>query len=128
MKGKEISDIAEQTITPYFTVKDADHFITFVSEVFAAKIVKDSRYEDGTIQHARLQIGDCLIMLNQADETYAAMQMQMHIYIEDVDSTFKTAISEGATSVMEPMLRPHGDKMAGFYDPMGNTWWVAEAL
>jgi uncharacterized glyoxalase superfamily protein PhnB len=54
-------------LTPYFTVTDADYFITFLSEVFAAKIVKDSRYEDGTLQHARLQIGDSLIMLNQAN-------------------------------------------------------------
>jgi len=25
------------------------------------------------------------------------------------------------------MLRPHGDKMAGFCDPMDNIWWVAQA-
>ena len=114
-------------LTPYFTVTDADHFITFVSEVFAAKIVKDSRYEDGTVQHARLQIGDSLIMLNQADETYAAMQMQMHLYVANVDHSFASAISKGATSIMKPMLRPHGDKMAGFCDPMDNIWWVAQA-
>ena len=116
------------TLNPYFTVKDADGFIAFLSVVFDAEVIKNNRYEDGSVQHARLKINDSLIMLNQANDTYAPMQMQMHIYIEDVDSTFKTAISEGATSVMEPMLRPHGDKMAGFYDPMGNTWWIAEAL
>ena len=83
--------------------------------------------EDGTIQHARLQIGDSLIMLNQADETYAAMQMQMHLYVANVDRSFASAISKGATSIMKPMLRPHGDKMAGFCDPMDNIWWVAQA-
>ena len=114
-------------LTPYFTVTDADYFITFVSEVFAAKIVKDSRYEDCTIQHARPQIGDSLIMLNQADETYEAMQMQMHLYVANVDRSFASAISKGATSIMKPMLRPHGDKMAGFCDPMDNIWWVAQA-
>ena len=114
-------------LTPYFTVTDADYFITFVTEVFAAKIVKDSRYEDGTVQHARLQIGDSLIMLNQADETYAAMQMQMHLYVANVDRAFASAISKGATSIMKPTLRPHGDKMAGFCDPMDNIWWVVQA-
>jgi PhnB protein len=113
-------------LTPYFTVTDADYFITFLSEVFAANIVKDSRYEDGTLQHARLQIGDSLIMLNQANGTYAAMQMQMHLNVANVDDTLAKAISKGATSIMKPMLRPHGDKMAGFCDPMGNIWWVAQ--
>ena len=98
----------------------------FLSEVFAAKIVKNSRYEDGTLQHARLQIGDSLIMLNQANGTYAAMQMQMHLNVANVDDTLAKAISKGATSIMKPMLRPHGDKMAGFCDPMGNIWWVAQ--
>ena len=101
-------------LTPYFTVTDADYFITFLSEVFAANIVKDSRDEDGTLQHARLQIGDSLIMLNQANGTYAAMQMQMHLNVANVDDTLAKAISKGATSIMKPMLRPHGDKMAGF--------------
>ena len=95
-------------LTPYFTVTDSDYFITFLSEVFAAKIVKDSRYEDGTLQHARLQIGDSLIMLNQANGTYAAMQMQMHLNVANVDDTLAKAISKGATSIMKPMLRPHG--------------------
>ena len=113
-------------LTPYFTVTDADYFITFLSEVFAANIVKDSRYEDGTLQHARLRIGDSLIMLNQANGTYAAMQMQMHLNVANVDDTLAKAISKGATSIMKPMLRPHGAKMAGFCDPIGNIWWVAQ--
>lgn len=100
--------------------------MTFLTAVFTAKIVKESRYEDGTVQHARLQVGDSLIMLNQANGTYAALQMQMHLYVTSVDSTHAKAISEGATSIMQPMLRPHGDRMAGFRDPMGNVWWIAE--
>lgn len=113
-------------LTPYFTVTDADGFITFLTAVFTAKTIKESRYEDGTIQHARLQVGDSLIMLNQANETYAALQMQMHLYVTSVDNTHAKAIHEGATSIMQPMLRPHGDRMAGFCDPMGNVWWIAE--
>ena len=113
-------------LTPYFTVTDADGFITFLTAVFTAKIVKESRYEDGTVQHARLQVGDSLIMLNQANKTYAALKMQMHLYVANVDNTHAKAISEGATSIMQPMLRPHGDRMAGLCDPMGNVWWIAE--
>ena len=95
--------------------------------MFAARILKDSRYEDGTVQHARLQINDSLIMLNQATEQFTATVSQMHLYVDDVDATYHLALREGATSLMAPMRRPHGDQMAGFVDPTGNFWWVASS-
>ena len=88
---------------------------------------KDSRYEDGTVQHARLQINDSLIMLNQATEQFTATVSQMHLYVDDVDATYHLALREGATSLMAPMQRPHGEQMAGFVDPTGNFWWVASS-
>ena len=41
-------------LTPYFTVEDADRLIWFAVAVFGARILKDSRYPDGRVQHARL--------------------------------------------------------------------------
>ena len=114
-------------LTPYFTVEDADALIRFCKVVFGARILKDSRYEDGTVQHARLQINDSLIMLNQATEQFTATVSQMHLYVDDVDATYHLALREGATSLMAPMRRPHGDQMAGFVDPTGNLWWVASS-
>ena len=52
---------------------------------------------------------------------------QMHLYVDDVDATYHLALREGATSLMAPMRRPHGDQMAGFVDPTGNFWWVASS-
>lgn len=114
-------------LTPYFTVQDADALIRFCLAVFDARILKDNRYDDGTLQHARLQIEDSLIMLNQATADFPVTVSQMHLYVDDVDATYHLALREGATSLMAPMLRPHGDRMAGFIDPTGNFWWVAAA-
>ena len=50
----------------------------------------------------------------------------MHLYVSDSDQTYECALQHGATSLMAPMMRPHGDRMAGFCDPFGNIWWVAE--
>ena len=113
------------SLTPYFTVDDADALIRFCVAVFGARILKDSRYDDGTVQHARLQINDSLVMLNQATEEFAATVSQMHLYVDDVDAVYQLALQEGAASLMAPMLRPHGDRMAGFSDPTGTIWWVA---
>ena len=114
-------------LTPYFTVQDADALIRFCVAVFDARILKDNRYDDGTLQHARLQIEDSLIMLNQATADFPVTVSQMHLYVDDVDATYHLALREGATSLMAPMLRPHGDRMAGFIDPTGDFWWVAAA-
>ncbi|MEM1163651.1 MAG: VOC family protein [Pseudomonadota bacterium] len=115
-------------VTPYLTVDDADLLMRFVSEAFDAETVKLNRYEDGTIQHARMLIGDALIMLNQSTETYAAIVSQLYVYVDDADSTYAAALTAGAQSRMEPNLRPHGDRMAGVTDPCGNIWWIATKI
>lgn len=112
-------------LTPYFTLNDADKFIAFAVNVFGASIIKESRYENGVVQHVRLQIFDSLIMLNQATDEYSPNVSQMHLYVDDAEKTYRRALEYGASSLMKPMIRPHGDRMAGFKDPAGNIWWVA---
>lgn len=113
------------TITPYFTVHDADRLITFATAALGAELIKEKRYDDHSIQHARLRIGDSIIMLNQSTDAYAANVSQMHVYVDDADMAYEIALKHDAKSVMEPNDRPHGDRMAGVEDPCGNIWWFA---
>jgi len=114
-----------ETITPYFTVSDADQFIEFLCAVFDATVIKENRYQDGSIQHARVQIGNSIIMLNQSTDTFPANISQMHLFVDDADAAYTAALNCGGTSIMEPNDRPHGDRMAGIKDPCGNIWWIA---
>jgi len=114
-----------QTITPYFTVTDADRLIEFLVAAFGASLIKQSRYDDNRIQHARLRIGNSVLMLNESSGDYPANTSQMHLYVDDADGTYEGALQLGAVSVMEPNDRPHGDRMAGIKDPCGNVWWIA---
>tara|TARA_B110000238_G_C15848189_1_gene319857 strand:+ start:216 stop:596 length:381 start_codon:yes stop_codon:yes gene_type:complete len=113
------------TITPYFTVSDADRLIEFIVEVFGGVIVVTNRYPTGRIEHARIRVGDSVIMLNESNEQYPVNLSQMHLYVDDVDVVFSKALSADAISIMESNERPHGDRMAGFKDPCGNIWWIA---
>jgi uncharacterized glyoxalase superfamily protein PhnB len=113
------------TITPYFTVSDADRLLEFLVEAFGGAIVVTNRYPTGRIQHARICIGDSVIMLNESNEQYPVNMSQMHLYVDDVDIVFSKALSTGAISIMEPNERAHGDRMAGVKDPCGNIWWIA---
>ncbi|SMX44289.1 VOC family protein [Octadecabacter ascidiaceicola] len=115
-------------LTPYFTVADGDAFIAFLETVFGGTVVKDDRYENGRIQHARVQFDDAIIMINEASDSYPANASQMHLEVADVEATYAKALAHGATSLMQPNTRPHGARMAGIKDPCGNTWWVATPL
>jgi len=113
-------------LTPYFTLVGAESFVDYMVTVFGANVIKDCHNISGTIQHARLKIDDSIIMLNEADKNYSPNRSQMHLYVGSVESIYNLAIANGSVSLMSPMLRSHGDKMAGFKDPFGNIWWVAE--
>ncbi len=112
------------SITPYLTVPDADRLVDFLRAAFEGHLVKLDRNEGGRIRHARIRIGDSILMLNEAGD-YPANDSQLHLYVDDVDESFSRALDEGATAVMQPNTRPHGDRMAGIHDPCGNTWWLA---
>ncbi len=112
------------SITPYFTVVDADRLIEFLTAAFDASVIKESRHDDNRIQHARVLIGSSIIMLNESSDTYSVNTSQMHLFVEDTDATYEATLRSGATTLMEPNDRPHGDRMAGIKDPCGNIWWI----
>jgi uncharacterized glyoxalase superfamily protein PhnB len=48
----------------------------------------------------------------------------LHLYVPDVDATYKRALAAGAASVVEPRDQEYGDRTGGVLDPAGNTWWI----
>jgi PhnB protein len=117
----------DHSITPYFTVLDADQLVAFLIKVFNGTVVLEKRNSHGRIEHARVRIGDSILMLNESTDEYPVNVSQLHLFVDDVDISFSTAIREGAVAVMEPNIRPHGDRMAGIKDPCGNIWWIAHS-
>ncbi|PLS21987.1 VOC family protein [Neptunicoccus cionae] len=125
MNDRTGTEGAHQSITPYFTVVGADRLIEFLTTAFGAIVTKESRYDDGSLQHARLRIGNSLVMLNESTDIYPANTSQMHLYVDNTDQAFERALDAGAECLMEPNMRPHGERMAGVTDPCGNIWWIA---
>lgn len=113
------------TITPYFTVNNATSLIAFLVAAFDATVIREERYANNKLQHARVSIGDSILMMNESTDDYPVNVSQIHLYVEDTDSTFSKALKAGATTLMKPNTRPHGDRMAGVRDPSGNIWWIA---
>jgi PhnB protein len=114
------------SVNPYFVVEGAERLIEFLTDVFSG--IEHGERElrsDGRINHTDVRIGDSIVMLSEASAEYPARSCVHYAYVDDVDATFRTALRAGATPIMKPCDQPYGDRVAGFYDPFGNRWWVA---
>ncbi|HMS64496.1 MAG TPA: VOC family protein [Ignavibacteria bacterium] len=112
------------TITPYLIINEAQKFIDFLIKAFDAVLMDISRTPEGVIRHAEIRIGDSMMMLTEATEQYTASPGHFYLYVNDIDSVYKQALSAGATSIMEPADQFYGDRNAGVKDSFGNIWWI----
>jgi PhnB protein len=113
-----------QSVIPYFVVDDAAGLIRFLEATFGAVERERHPTPEGRIMHAEVKVGDCYIMMGDANEKFSAMPMNTYVYVEDVDATYRKGLEAGATSTMEPADQFYGDRSAGVKDRWGNTWWI----
>ena len=113
------------TATPYLTIEGVPRLIEFLVHVFDARETERMARPDGKIAHAEVIIGDSVIMMGEARDEWKPMPASIYLYVNDTDETYKRALQEGATSLMEPADQFYGDRNAGVRDPVGNVWWIA---
>lgn len=113
------------TITPYLMTQGADRLVDFLKQAFGAEVRDCTRRPDGAIVHSQIRIGDSVLELSEANESWKPMSCAIHLYVEDADATYRRAVEAGATSLYEPDDKPYGDREAGVKDPAGNLWFIA---
>jgi len=121
------------SVTPYLIVKGAAKAIDYYTKIFGATEVMRMPGPDGRIGHAELKIGDSHIMLadefpemgHQSPLTLGNSPVSMLVYVEDVDSTVKRAVADGAQIVKPVEDQFYGDRMGFIKDPFGHRWAVA---
>ncbi len=127
------------SLQPHIVVQDAPAAIEFYKKAFGA--VECFRMTaPGGIQviHADLLIGDSHLMLAEAFETPTCATKSpvqlggtpdaLHLYVENADVTFKTAIEAGATELMAPADMFWGDRYGKLRDPFGHEWSIATRI
>jgi uncharacterized glyoxalase superfamily protein PhnB len=112
------------TVTPYFVVPGAAQFIDFVKQAFGAE-EKLRMGPEGKIMHAEVRIGDSIVMLGDASPEFEPTRSSIHLYADDVDSTYQRSLRAGGESLREPTDQFYGDRTAGIKDRFGNEWWLA---
>ena len=72
-----------------------------------------------------MKIDDTVVMIADATEQATAIPVWLHVYVPDVDETYRRALEAGGTSVLEPIQKSDDDRRGGVKDPEGNIWWIA---
>lgn len=113
------------SLSPYLIVSGANATIDFLAKVFDAVELRRFAGDAGTIKHAEVRIDDSVVMLADSQEGWPPVPSHVHVYVSDVDVTYKRALDAGGTSVQEPMQKDDADKRGGVTDAGGTTWWIA---
>ena len=121
-----------RTVTPYLAVQDAARAIEYYKRAFAAQELMRMQGPDGNISHAELKIGDSVIMLGGASDTalrtpqaLGGTSVSIFLYVKDVDSIFKQALSAGAKEIQPLANMFWGDRYGRLADPFGHSWSLA---
>lgn len=114
------------TVSPYLIAEGAQGVLDFLRAAFGATELRRFDMPDGTIMHVEVRVGDTVVMLGDAGESWPATPCHVHVYVEDVDAVFRRALDAGGTPVAEP-TRQEGDpdRRGGVKGPAGNTWWIS---
>jgi PhnB protein len=113
------------SVSPYLIVDGAARTIDFLSRTFGAVELRRFPDESGKLMHAEVRLDDTVLMLADGVEGWPPVPAHVHVYVADVDATYRRALEAGATSVQEPVKKDDADKRGGVKDAGGTTWWIA---
>jgi uncharacterized glyoxalase superfamily protein PhnB len=113
------------TVSPYLIVEGAAGTIDFLRDVFGAEEIRRFPNPQGKIMHAEVRIDDTVVMIADGADGWPPVPSHVHVYVRDVDATYRRALGAGASSVQEPVKKADDDKRGGVKDAGGTTWWIA---
>src|SRR5215470_19489748 len=113
------------SVAPYLIVDGASRTIDFLVRGFNAVELRRFPGADGKLIHAEVRIDDTVVMLTDSAVGWPPIAAHVHVYVPDVDATYKRALEAGATSVQAPVKKEDEDKRGGVKDAGGTTWWIA---
>ncbi len=116
------------SVSPYLIVNGAGTTIDFLVNVFGAVELRRITRQNGDVMHAEVRIDDSIVMLADAAEGWPSVSANIHVYVSDVDTTYRRALDAGAISVQEPVQQDDEDKRGGVKDSGGTTWWIATKI
>src|SRR5690606_13183850 len=95
-------------------------------KIFGARELRKYDSPGGKILHAEVQIDDSVLMLADSNEQYPPNNSILHVYVPDVDETYRKALEAGCEAAEAPKEREGDpDHRGSFIDFSGNMWSVS---
>ncbi len=121
------------SITPYLIIRGAKRAMEFYSNAFGAKEVFKMLDDKGEVGHAEMRIGNSIFMLaeekkdfpHKSPATLGGSPVSILLYVEDVDSVFRQAVTAGGEVERPVADQFYGDRTGGIKDPFGFSWYIA---
>jgi PhnB protein len=106
-------------ITPRLFTEDVQGLVDFLKRVF------DAEGEVHAGRPSEITIDDSRIMVSDGGGIRTASRAFLHVYVPNIDETYRRAIEAGAQTIEAPSGTPYGDRRATVRDGWGNTWQIA---
>jgi PhnB protein len=114
------------SVSAYVVANGAQRVIDFLINAFDARQTRRYDMPDGSVMHAEVQIDDTVVMIADGGGNNPPFPVWLHVYVPDVDASYRRALDAGGLHVDEPKQREGDpDRRAGVKDPAGNIWWIA---
>ena len=120
-------------VFPYLFVDGADAAIAwYTAHLGAIENLRVSSPDGSVVIHARLHLGDSVLMLSDVAREWSAAPppdtpsaANLVLYVEDVDATQAVCVANGATELMPVGDKFWGERMGKIRDPFGHVWNLA---
>jgi PhnB protein len=106
-------------------MKGATQFLDFVQKAFGAEILFRKDGPNGDVGYAKVRLGNSTMECGDPHGEWGPRAVTLHVYVPDVDATYKDAIAAGAKSLSEPKDQFYGERNGGVVDAWGNHWYIA---
>lgn len=129
----QVQAAACSNVVAALTVSDPAEAINFYSEILGGTEGFRIQDKEGQIAHAAIQIGDSQLFFNAeypeqgfvSPSKLGGAGVTLHVFVDDVKSSFKHAVKAGCKEVSEPKEEFWGDERAIVTDPFGHRLILA---
>ncbi len=137
--SKKVSPIPRgyRTATPCLTVFDIDSAVAFYQAAFGAELLsRQAGADEAVAVHATIKIGNSIIALNReapelgilSPASLGASVSQVHLYVDNVDTSWERALEAGAVVRTELFDAYWGDRSGTVIDGNGHLWSIASKI
>lgn len=124
------------TVTPYLVIDGAAKALDWYKQAFGAREMSRSPVPGGKLMHARVKIGDSIVMMSDefpgsqahAPTAVGTTTVTLHVYSRDVEKLWNRAVAAGAKVDMPLEDQFWGERYGQIVDPFGHRWSLSQRV